>query len=303
MKKFVDTSTTLFPIWVFIFSIWAFLQPEYWSNLSFLIIPLLSLVMFSMGLTLNINDFLRIFKNMKIILFGIFLQFFIMPMLGFLLVNAFSIEKIIGLGVILVGCAPGGTASNVICYLAKGDVALSISLTICSTFLAIIFMPTLFWVYTGSNIEIPIFQMMISIFKIIIIPVTLGAILNSLKFINLKKIKTGLPLVAIISIVLIITIIIGSNSKQILKNGFEIFLIVICHNLLGILLGYYLAKKMNYPEKIVRTLAIEIGMQNSGLASALAVKYFGSVAAIAGAFFSIWHNISGPILASIWKKK
>ena len=303
MKHFVSTSTNLFPLWVVLFCIWAFLQPQQWSNLNFLIIPLLSLVMFSMGLTLKVEDFIRIFKNFKIICFGILLQFLIMPILGFLLVKSFNIEQIIGIGVILVGCAPGGTASNVVCYLAKGDVALSISLTVCSTILAVFFMPVLFLFYTGSNIDIPIYQMMFSIFKIVIIPVSLGIILNSISFLNLEKIKLCLPLVAVIAIVFIITIIIGSNTNQIFKHGSKIFFIVICHNLLGIFLGFYLCKKMNYSEKIVKTLAIEIGMQNSGLATALAIKYFGSAAALAGAFFSIWHNISGPILASIWKGK
>ena len=303
MKHFVATSTSLFPLWVILFSVWAFIEPQYWSNLSFLIIPLLSLIMFSMGLTLKVEDFFRIFKNFKVICLGILLQFLLMPLLGFLLVKIFYIEQILGLGVILVGCAPGGTASNVICYLAKGDVALSISLTVCTTVLAVFFMPLLFWLYTGSNIEIPIYQMMISIFKIVMIPVTLGIILNSLGFINMEKIKLCLPLIAVIAIVFIITIIIGSNSNQIFKYGPKIFFIVVCHNLLGIFLGFYLCKKMNYSEKIARTLAIEVGMQNSGLATALAIKYFGSLSALAGAFFSIWHNISGPILASIWKRK
>jgi BASS family bile acid:Na+ symporter len=303
MKHFVATSTSLFPLWVILFSVWAFLEPQYWSNLSFLIIPLLSLIMFSMGLTLKVEDFFRIFKNFKIIYLGILLQFLLMPLLGFLLVKIFYIEQILGLGVILVGCAPGGTASNVICYLAKGDVALSISLTVCSTVLAVFFMPLLFWLYTGSSIEIPIYQMMISIFKIVIIPVTLGIILNSLGFINMEKIKLCLPLIAVIAIVFIITIIIGSNSNQIFKHGAKIFFTVVCHNLLGIFLGFYLCKKMNYTEKIARTLAIEVGMQNSGLATALAIKYFGPLSALAGAFFSIWHNISGPILASFWKRK
>ena len=303
MKHFVATSTSLFPLWVILFSIWAFLEPQHWSNLSFLIIPLLSLIMFSMGLTLKVEDFFRIFKNFKIIYLGILLQFLLMPLLGFLLVKIFYIEQILGLGVILVGCAPGGTASNVICYLAKGDVALSISLTVCSTVLAVFFMPLLFWLYTGSSIEIPIFQMMISIFKIVIIPVTLGIILNSLGFINMEKIKLCLPLIAVIAIVFIITIIIGSNSNQIFKHGSKIFFTVVCHNLLGFFLGFYLCKKMNYTEKIARTLAIEVGMQNSGLATALAIKYFGPLSALAGTFFSIWHNISGPILASFWKRK
>ena len=218
MKNFVDKSTKLFPVWVILFSFWAFLEPQYWNNLDFLIIPLLSLIMFSMGLTLKIEDFIRIFKNYKIIFIAVFFQFLIMPFLGFILVKFLNIEQIIGLGIILVGCAPGGTASNVICYLAKGDVALSISITICSTVLAVFLMPILFWVYTGSNIEIPVYQMMLSIFKIVVIPVFLGVFFNNYKLIKIEKIKPGLPLLAVASIVLIITIIIGSNAEEIFKN-------------------------------------------------------------------------------------
>ena len=303
MKNFVGWTTSLFPLWVIIFSIWAFFEPDYWSSLSYLIIPLLSLAMFSMGLTLKIDNFIKIFKDFKIIFLGVSLQFLLMPFLGFTLVKIFSLEQLIAIGVILVGCAPGGTASNVICYLARGDVALSISLTICSTILAVFLMPTIFWIYTGSNIEIPFFQMIISIFKIVIIPVILGVFLNSINFIDLKKIKLCLPLIAVLSILFIITIIIASNSDQIFKHGPKIFLIVICHNLLGFFLGFFLSKKMKYSEKISRTIAIEIGMQNSGLATALAIKYFGTLSALAGAFFSIWHNISGPLIATYWKNK
>ena len=225
MKNFVDKSTKLFPVWVILFSFWAFLEPQYWNNLDFLIIPLLSLIMFSMGLTLKIEDFIRIFKNYKIIFIAVFFQFLIMPFLGFILVKFLNIEQIIGLGIILVGCAPGGTASNVICYLAKGDVALSISITICSTVLAVFLMPILFWVYTGSNIEIPVYQMMLSIFKIVVIPVFLGVFFNNYKLIKIEKIKPGLPLLAVASIVLIITIIIGSNAEEIFKHGYQIFLL------------------------------------------------------------------------------
>ena len=303
MKNFVGWATSLFPLWVIIFSIWAFFEPDYWSSLNYLIIPLLSLAMFSMGLTLKIDNFIKIFKDFKIIFLGVSLQFLLMPFLGFTLVKIFSLEQLIAIGVFLVGCAPGGTASNVICYLARGDVALSISLTICSTILAVFLMPTIFWIYTGSNIEIPFFQMIISIFKIVIIPVILGVFLNSINFIDLKKIKLCLPLIAVLSILFIITIIIASNSDQIFKHGPKIFLIVICHNLLGFFLGFFLSKKMKYSEKISRTIAIEIGMQNSGLATALAIKYFGTLSALAGAFFSIWHNISGPLIATYWKNK
>ena len=302
MNKFINLATNLFPLWVIVFSIWAYFDSQTWTALQTFVIPLLSIVMFSMGLTLKTKDFYRIFKNFKIILLGIFLQFLLMPGIGYFLISIFDLETVIAIGILLVGTAPGGTASNVICYLAKGDIALSISLTTCSTFLAVFLMPTLFWLYTGTDIDVPILQMMLSIFKIIILPVTLGVILNSLNLKFLNKIKNALPLIAITAIVIIIATIIGSSSDQILIYGWLILLIVIFHNLLGFIFGYYSCYLLNLDKKTSRTIAIEVAMQNSGLATALAIKYFGAISAIPAAFYSVWHNISGSLIASFWKK-
>jgi len=302
MNKFINLATNLFPLWVIVFSIWAYFDSQTWTALQTFVIPLLSIVMFSMGLTLKTKDFYRIFKNFKIILLGIFLQFLLMPGIGYFLISIFDLETVIAIGILLVGTAPGGTASNVICYLAKGDIALSISLTTCSTFLAVFFMPTLFWLYTGTDIDVPILQMMLSIFKIIILPVTLGVILNSLNLKFLNKIKNTLPLIAITAIIIIIATIIGSSSDQILIYGWLILLIVIFHNLLGFIFGYYSCYLLNLDKKTSRTIAIEVAMQNSGLATALAIKYFGAISAIPAAFYSVWHNISGSLIASLWKK-
>ena len=302
MNKLINLVTNLFPLWAILFSIWAYFDSETWLGFQDFVIPLLSIVMFAMGLTLKIENFYKIFKNLRIVFFGIFLQFLLMPFIGYLLILIFNIEKIIAVGVLLVGCAPGGTASNVICYLAKGDVALSISLTICSTFLAIFFMPGLFWLYTGNNIEVPVLQMMLSILKIVILPVALGIILNglNLKFVN--KIRVGLPLIAVTAIVIIIATIIGSSANQILIYGWLVLLIVILHNLAGFMLGYYSCYFLGLEKKISRTIAIEIAMQNSGLATALAIKYFSAISAVPAAFYSIWHNISGSLIASFWKR-
>ena len=302
MNKFINLATNLFPLWVIVFSIWAYFDSQTWTALQTFVIPLLSIVMFSMGLTLKTKDFYRIFRNFKIILLGIFLQFLLMPGIGYFLISIFDLETIIAIGILLVGAAPGGTASNVICYLAKGDIALSISLTTCSTFLAVFFMPTLFWLYTGTDIDVPILQMMLSIFKIIILPVTLGIILNSLSLKFLNKIKSTLPLIAMTAIIIIIATIIGSSSDQILIYGWLILLIVIFHNLLGFIFGYYSCYLLNLDKKTSRTIAIEIAMQNSGLATALAIKYFGAVSAVPAAFYSVWHNISGSLIANFWKK-
>ena len=302
MSKLINLATNLFPVWAILFAFWSYFFPEGWQNLENLVIPLLSIVMFSMGLTLKVEDFFNIFKKVKIIFLGLFLQFFFMPLIGFLLIFFFNIEDIIALGILLVGCAPGGTASNVICYLAKGNVALSISLTICSTFLSVFFMPILFWLYTGSNINVPIIEMMSTILKIIIFPVALGILLNNLNLVIIKKIKTTLPLIAVSAIVIIIAIIIGSNSIQISRYGIEILFFVVLHNSLGFFIGYYGSSILNLDKKVKRTIAIEVAMQNSGLATAIAVKYFGLMSAVPGAFYSIWHNISGSFIAGYWKR-
>ncbi len=302
MEKIAVKLTKLFPLWIILFSFWSFNEPGLWVKLDFLIIPLLSLVMFSMGLTLKFSNFIKIFKNFKIVLIGVILQFFLMPILGFSLINFIEINEIIGLGVILVGCAPGGTASNVICYLAKGDLALSITLTFCSTLLAVFIMPILFLFYTGAIIDVSVFDMMITIFKIVIIPVFLGLFINTFNIFSIKKINNYLPLVSVLSIVFIISIIIALNSKNIFEYGFVIFIIVIFHNFFGFIISYFFCKRINLNNKIAKTIAIEVGMQNSGLATALAFKYFGYLSALPGALFSIWHNISGVLIASFLKK-
>ena len=303
MNKIINLATNLFPLWAILFSIWAYFDNQAWASLQNFVIPLLSIVMFAMGLTLKIKNFYKIFKNLKIIFLGIFLQFLLMPSIGFFLIFFFNIETVIAIGILLVGCAPGGTASNVICYLSKGDVALSISLTICSTFLAIFFMPGLFWLYTGNNIDVPVLEMMISILKIVILPVILGVALNSLNLKLVNKIKIGLPLIAIIAIVIIIGTIIGSSADQIFAYGYSILFLVILHNFTGFVIGYYICHLLNLEKKISRTIAIEIAMQNSGLATALAIKYFTVISAIPGAFYSVWHNISGSLIAVYWKRK
>jgi BASS family bile acid:Na+ symporter len=225
-----------------------------------------------------------------------------MPLIGFLLISIFQLKEMLAIGLLLVGCSPGGTASNVICYLAKGDVALSISVTTCSTLLSVFLTPLLFLFYTGNTIETPVIDMMVTITKIVLIPVGLGMLLNNFNVSLIKKIKIYLPLIAVFSIVFIIAIIIGSNANQITKYGFGIFSVVVLHNILGFFSGYYSSYFLGLNKITCKTLAIEIAMQNSGLATALAFKYFGSLSSLPGAIFSIFHNISGSVIATYWQK-
>ena len=293
----------LFPLGAVLLSWVAFCFPELFLPLAPSIVLLLGLVMFGMGITLTANDFLFVFKRPQIIFLGLLLQFILMPLLAWVISMTLGLPLLLSAGLILVGASPGGTASNVICYLARGDVALSITLTSCSTLLAVIMTPFLTWLYIGQEIDVPLVQMFLDIVKVIIAPVVLGVIVNYFageKFSRFKQLFTAMSMLAIM---LIIAIIVAINKPQLAQLIFPVFLAVFLHNSLGLLGGYWIPKLLGLDKKICKTLAIETGMQNSGLAVALAGKYFSAVAALPGALFSIWHNISGAILAGVWSKQ
>ncbi len=206
------------------------------------------------------------------------------------------------IGMILVGCCPGGTASNVICYLAKGDLALSISLTMVSTFLSVIATPLLTLLYLGQAIEVPILAMVLSILQMVIVPVFAGLILNTYFNKKLIKLRPVLPVISVLAIILIIGIVVAINSNNLVAVSAFVLIAVILHNLIGICSAYVISKQFNYDEKTCRTIAVEVGMQNSGLGVALATQFYSSLAALPGAVFSLWHNLSGSLLAGYWSK-
>jgi len=300
MKLF---SIHFFPIWAVLLSIVAYANPVYFVDLKSFIIPLLMLIMFSIGLTLSLDSFKKALQYKQVIAIGMLLQFSIMPLSAFLISWAFNFSTALTLGMMLVGASAGGTASNVMTYLAKGDVSLSISMTIASTFMAIIMLPLLIQFYLGESINIPAQAMLFSLVKIVLLPILFGMLLNHFLKNSIQKIEKLLPIIAMWSIILIIAIVVGLNQQNIQNMGWLILLAVILHNLIGLLSGYLVAKKLGYNHTVCKTLAIEVGMQNSGLSVALAMQYFSASAALPGALFSIWHNLSGSILASIWQKK
>jgi Predicted Na+-dependent transporter len=289
--------TSLFPLWAIIFSIIAFAYPAGFSPYKDAITPLLGVVMFGMGITLSANDFLLVLKRPGVIALGTAMQYILMPLIAFILSYMLNLPVEIMAGMILLGSCPGGTASNVICYLAKGDVALSITLTSVSTLLAFILTPALTWLYIGQAVPVEIGSMMLSIVKIVIVPVALGIIINTLFDDHIERFRHAFPALSVATIVFIIAIIIALNKDNILVAGKLVIVAVILHNGLGFAGGYFISKALGLDEKDARTLAIEVGMQNSGLSVALAVKYFSPLAALPGALFSIWHNISGSFLA------
>ncbi len=265
---------------------------------------LLMVVMFGMGLTLKFGDFAIVFKRPKDILIGCIAQFTIMPLLAFGLGKAFGLDPALLAGVILVGTCPGGTASNVMTYLSKGDVALSVGMTSVNTLLAPFLTPAITYLLLKTTVTVDVMSMFLSIIKVVIVPIALGFIINKLWGKFTEKVADVLPLISVAAITLIVAAVVSHNSERILETGAIVFVIVILHNVLGYVVGYALglALKMNMPRK--KALAIEIGMQNSGLATSLAGTAFPdlAMATVPGAIFSVWHNISGALLANVFRR-
>ncbi|MEL0660375.1 bile acid:sodium symporter family protein [Psychromonas arctica] len=298
----LKTITNLFPVWAILLSLLAFFQPSLFTSLKTFIVPLLTIIMLAMGLTLTPKDFANVSKNIKAVSVGVILQFTVMPIVALIIATLMNFDANLTVGLVLVGAVAGGTSSNVMCFLAKGDVALSISMTAISTLLSVIFTPLLVELLAGKSIDIPVTGMIISLIKIVLVPVVLGIVLNTLLHKSIKKIAPALPLISMAAIVIIIAIVVALNAEKLVEVGSMVAIAVILHNSFGLLAGYWITKKLGFEEKVCRTIAFEVGLQNSGLATALAMKFFAPTAAIAGTIFSIWHNISGSILAGYWSR-
>lgn len=303
MNSVLSRLTQLFPLWAIVISLLAWQYPELFRSYETWIVPLLSVVMFGMGLTLHLSDFKYVLQMPRLIFAGIALQYTIMPLTAVVLSNLMGLDPILTAGMILVGTCPGGTASNVICYLARGNVALSITLTAVSTLLAVILTPALTAELVSKTIDVPVLDMLLSILYMVIIPVSAGVVLNHVAGKILKPVRPVFPLLSVIAIVFIIAIIVSLNAQQVHQIGATVLIAVMLHNSTGLFLGYFTSRLLGYSPAECRTLAIEVGMQNSGLAVALAIKYFTATAALPGAIFSIWHNLSGSILAGFWSSR
>lgn len=297
-KKF----TSLFPLWAVLLSAVAYVYPEYFVPYKGFIVPLLSLIMLGMGVTLSVDSFLAVLKRPYVVLLGTLMQYTLMPLAAWIVCLALKLPADLMAGVILLGCCPGGTASNVICYLAKGDVALSIVLTSVSTMVAFLATPFLTWLFIGQSVDVDVMGMLVSVVNIVIVPVVLGLSINYFFEKRITAVRDVFPAVSALAIVVIIAIIIGTNSENLEQSGLLVLVAVVLHNGLGLAGGYGVAKAFKLSEKEARTLAIEVGMQNSGLSVALAIKHFTAAAALPGAIFSIWHNLSGAFLAGHWSK-
>ena len=262
---------------------------------------LLGIVMFGMGMTLKLSDFKVVFTKPKAVITGILSQFIIMPLLAFLLVKIFNLDPALAVGVILVGSCPGGTSSNVMTYLAKGDVALSVGMTACTTILAPVVTPALVLLLGGATINVSYVSMLMSIVQVVLVPIVLGFVINHFFEKFAQACAKVLPLVSVIAICLIIMAVVAANAAKIMTVGWLIVVVVMLHNLCGYALGYGVGKVLGLSRDQMRTLSIEVGMQNSGLATSLATVHFATMplAAVPGTVFSVWHNISGAIYANI----
>ncbi len=281
----------------------SYLFPEVTSTISTMWInPLLGVVMFGMGLTLSADDFKVVFSHPKEILLGCLAQYTLMPGIAWLLVQFFSLPVELAVGVILVGCCPGGTASNVITYLAKGDTALSVGMTGCSTLLAPVLTPMIASLLAGQSVEVDAIAMLLSILQVVIVPILAGLLVRRYFPVFTQHATAYLPAFSSLVITLIVVIVIGKNSEKLTHCGSLVILVVVLHNLLGLLLGYTIGKILRLPHPKCTAIAVEVGMQNSGLASSLASIHFAAypLATIPGAIFSVWHNLSGAVLAKVF---
>ncbi|MEI0532045.1 bile acid:sodium symporter family protein [Brachyspira pilosicoli] len=262
---------------------------------------LLMTAMFCMGITLKVEDFKVLFTRPKDIAIGAIAQFTIMPLLAFLLSLAFRLPPELAIGVILVGTCPGGISSNVITYLAKGDVPLSVGMTSVSTILAPLATPLLTLLYAGEKIDVNAVSMFISILQVVILPIVLGFIINKFFHKFVEHLKDVLPLISVVAVVAIVAAVVSANSQRLMQVGHLVVIVIIIHNTLGYMLGYLLGKVCKFNNAKCKTISIEVGMQNAGLASSLASTHFAymALAAVPGAIGSVWHCISGSIVANI----
>lgn len=293
----------LFPVWALLLSVLAFYQPDLFVGLKTQIIPLLTIIMLAMGLTLSATDFKKVLKSSKAVGVGVLLQFMVMPIAAFGVAMMFGFDTELTVGMLLVGSVAGGTSSNVMCYLAKGDTALSISMTAISTLLGVLLTPLLVSLMIGKSVDVPVAGMLVSLFKIVLLPVAAGVLINTFFSKFVRKAEPIFPYISMFAIVLIIAIVVALSSSKLVEVGLIVAAAVILHNAIGLVLGYWVTYLLGFDAKVCRTIAFEVGLQNSGLAAALAVKFFTPAAALPGTIFSVWHNISGSLLASYWSRR
>ena len=287
-----------FALWVVVFAVLGFVLPDVFRAVAPWIVTLLGIIMFGMGLTLSLDDFREVARRPFEVLLGAVSQFTIMPLLAVALTMMIPMPAEVAAGVILVGCCPGGTSSNVMTYLAKGDVALSVACTSVTTLLAPLVTPWLVLAFASQYLPVDATAMFLSIVTVVLVPLALGVLAQKLLPSAVKAAVPVLPLVSVTGIVLIVAAVVAVSKAQIATSGLLIFLVVVLHNGLGYLIGGIFARIFGLSIAKQKAIAIEVGMQNSGLGAALASAHFSPLAAVPSAIFSVWHNISGALFAN-----
>ncbi|WP_144790378.1 bile acid:sodium symporter family protein [Kocuria palustris] len=296
-------AVTVFPLLILAGAAVGLLFPQAFEGWSAGVTPALMIIMFGMGLTLSLPDFALVLKRPTPVIAGVVLQFTVMPLLALGIATVLDLPPQLAAGMILVGSVPGGTSSNVVTYLAKGDVALSVTMTSLSTLLSPLLTPLITLALAGQFLEVPTGDLALSLVQIVLVPVIAGLILHSLAPGVVRRIEPVLPWVSVLGITYVVIAVVSGSGEVLAAAGLGLIAGVILHNLLGYALGYGIAALVRFPAASRRAVSVEVGMQNSGLASGLATQYFTPEAALPGAIFSVWHNISGGILASIWGRR
>ena len=298
LDKLIRWSTRYMAVGVMIAGFLGILFPAAMKPYARFIPTLLGIIMFGMGMSLKAEDFRNVFRDPRSVAVGAILQFTIMPLLAYVLVTLLALPPEIAIGVVLVGCCPGGTASNVISFIAHADVALSVSMTMVNTILAPFITPLLIYLIAGTWIEISLSSMMLSIVKMVLLPLILGLASNYFFPRTVSRFSRFMPMFSSFVIMVTVLCVVSLSGRTILDHGLVILVAVILHNLGGMALGHLAARRFGMTPQKVRAMTIEVGMQNSGLASALALMYFTAAGGIAVAIFSVWHNVSGSLYAS-----
>lgn len=281
----------------------ALLVPDAFAGASAAVPWLLAVIMLGMGMTLRPVDFAIVARRPWALALGVAAQYLIMPLLALGIAVALRLPADLAAGVILVGCAPGGTASNVMVYLARGDTALSVAMTSVSTLLAPLLTPVLVLTLAGRYLPVDAGALLVSILQVVLVPVLLGLLLRALVPALVERLLPVLPLVSVAGITAVVMIVVAGSAATLLSIGLLIVLAVIVHNVLGLGLGYAVATACRLDESGRRAVSIEVGMQNSGLAATLATAHFNPAAALPAALFSVWHNVSGSLLAGYWARR
>ena len=300
LRRLSVALTRFMGVIIIAFSALALWQPWIFSWVAPHISAMLGIIMLGMGMTLHWQDFSHVLRHPRDLGLGLLVQFGCMPLLAFALCHVFALPPELAMGMILVGTAPGGTASNVLTFIARGDVAFSVAMTAAATLVSLLLAPPLTWLLGGVWVPVDMGGLFWSIVKIVLVPVLLGLLLHHFQRGLVDRLMPFLPLASALVITLVIAGIIAVNAQNILSAGPAIFAAVIAHNLLGLAVGWFAACRLRFAPPRRRALAIEIGTQNSGLATALALAHFTPAAAIAGALFSVWQNISGALLSNFW---